>query len=180
MDDKSTPIESLNNMKDSPDVVNQVLSKYNGLQDGTLPPLNNSIPQLEQNFENRNLNHEIYNLNSENVQYDDHYKNELNKTKQYNQRVKQNDEEEYDEEEYEEEYEIIEQPLWRRILNEIRIPLFIFIFVILFTNCYFDKILISKIPILGNQFNDCNTYGFFFKAFLISLISYIFIRFIRI
>jgi hypothetical protein len=180
MDDKSTPIESLNNIKDSPDVVNQVLSKYNGLQDGTLPPLNSNLNQMEQNFENRNLNNEIYNLNSENVQYGDHYKNELNKTNQYNQKIKQNYEDEYDEDEYEEEYEIIEQPLWRRILNEIRIPVFIFIFIILINNCYFDKFLVSKIPFLGNQFNDCNTYGFFFKAFLASIISYLFIRFIRI
>ena len=174
MDDKSTPIESLNKVDDT-EVVNNILSKYNNLQDGqtSIPPLNNNIPQMEQQFEDRNLNQEIYNLNSNNIAYKDHYQKEIQRTSNMN-----NEDSEQYEDEYEE-YEHVEIPLWKRILNEIRIPFFIFIFILLISNCTFDKFLLSKIPFLGNKFNECNTYGVLLKAFLISVISYIFIRFIR-
>jgi len=185
MDDKSTPIESLNNKGDESEVVNQILSKYNNIQDGDgqLPPYNNNIPKMEEKFENRDLNNEIYNLNSSNDQYKKHYENEVQRTSKYNAPPEQDYEDEYEDEvedQSEDEYEIIQVPLWKRVINEIRIPVFIFIFIIAFSNCYFDKFLIGKIPKFGNQFNECNTYGFLFKAFIISLISYIFIRFIRL
>ena len=82
-DDKSTPISSLNNRDDS-EVVNQILNKYNNLQDGqtTITPPNSNIPVMENQFENRNLNQEIYNISSDNVQYNDHYQQELKRTKQ--------------------------------------------------------------------------------------------------
>ena len=70
--------------------------------------------------------------------------------------------------------------LWKRILNEIRIPIFIFILVLVFFNCSFDKFLLNKVAFFGNQYNECNTYGFLLKAFLISLLSYLLIRFVRI
>ena len=184
MDDKSTPIDSLNNKVDDTEVVNKILSKYNNLQDGqtSIPPLNNEIPQMEQQFEKRNINEEIYNLNSNNVAYNDHYQKEIQRTS--NQNAQKNNIQEYDEDQdqYEEdydEYEVVEIPLWKKILNEIRIPFFIFIFILLLSNCTFDKFLLNKIPILGNKFNDCNTYVILLKAFLISILSYIFIRFIR-
>ena len=37
---------------------------------------------------------------------------------------------------------------------------------LIFSNCGFDKFLIFKIPILGNQFNECNTYGILLKSLL--------------
>jgi len=185
MDDKSTPIENLNNKVDDSEVVNKILSKYNNLQDGqtSIPPLNNNIPQMEQQFESRNINKEIYNLNSNNDAYNDHYQKEIQRTS--NQNVQQNQKnniQEYDEDQYEDdydEYEVVEIPLWKKILNEVRIPFYIFIFILLLSNCIFDKFLLSKIPIFGNKFNECNTYGILLKAFLISILSYIFIRFIR-
>ena len=185
MDDKSTPIASLNNKADDTEVVNNILSKYNNLQDGqtSIPPLNNNIPQMEKQFENRNLNQEIYNLNSNNVAYDDHYQKEIQRTSNLqNQKNQQNNIQEYDEDQYDDdydEYEVVEIPLWKRILNEVRIPFFIFIFILLLSNCTFDKFLLNKIPLLGNKFNECNTYGILLKAFLISILSYIFIRFVR-
>ena len=180
MDEKSTPISSLNNKNDESEVVNQILTKYNNLQDGqtSIPPLNPNVQQMETDFENRNLNKEIYNLNSNNVAYQDHYQKEIQRTNpQQNQQYEQDDnqyEEDYDE------YEVVEVPLWRRILNEIRIPFFIFIFILVFFNGSFDKFFINKVPFFGNQYNECNTYGFLLKAFLISVLSYLFIRFIRI
>jgi len=170
MDDKSTPIENLNNKVDDTEVVNKLLSKYNNLQDNY-----QTIPQMEENFEKRNLNEEIYNLNSNNIAYNEHHKKEMqriNNSNQYN-------DEQYEDDE-ESEYEVIEIPLWKRIVNEIKIPFFIFIFILVFFNCTFDKYLLNKVPILGNKYNECNTYGFLLKAFLIALLSYLCIRFIRI
>jgi hypothetical protein len=185
MDDKSTPIENLNNKVDDTEVVNKILSKYNNLQDGqtSIPPLNNNQPEMEQKFENRNINEEIYNLNSNNDAYNDHYQKEIKRTSnQYEEKNKKNNIQEYDEEDYEDEYdefEVVEIPLWKKILNEVRIPFFIFIFIILLSNSIFDKFLLSKLPFLGNLFNEFNTYGVLLKAFIISILSYIFIRFIR-
>ena len=84
-----------------------------------------------------------------------------------------------DDDEYEE-YEVIELPLWKKVVNEVRIPLFVFVLVLLIFNCNFDKFLLSKVPKLGNQFNDCNLLGTLLKAFIVSIISYILIRFIKL
>jgi hypothetical protein len=179
MDDKSTPIESLNRNDDS-EVVNQILNKYNNLgnTETTIPPQNPNITQMENNFENRNLNQEMFDHSSNNVAYKQHYENELKRTSKINMNQNVQDQDEYEDDDYEE-YEVVEIPLWRRILNEIRIPLFIFIFIILISNCSFDKLIIKKVPFLGNEFNECNTYGFLLKAFLISVFSYLLIKFIR-
>jgi len=181
MDEQSTPIENLNR-SDETEVVNNILNKYNSLQDNsntTLPPINNNIPQMERQFEDRNLNQEMYQHSSNNVAFKEHYDTEIKRVSKQNAQPNYEDDEQ--ESVYEDdEYEIIEVPLWRRILNEIRIPIYIFIFIIVFNNCSFDKFLIKKIPILGNQFNECNTYGFLLKALLISIFSYVLIRFVRI
>ena len=181
MDDKSTPIESLNRNDDS-EVVNQILSKYNNLgnTDEGMPPSNPNLPHMEEKFENRNLNQEMFDHSSNNVAYKQHLDSELKRTVQFNskQNVQEHENEYEDDEEYEE-YEVVEIPLWRRVLNEIRIPLFIFIFIVIFSNCSFDKLLIKRVPFLGNEFNECNSYGFLFKAFLISVLSYLLIKFIR-
>lgn len=200
MADKSTPIASLNNRADESEVVNQILTKYNNLQDGQsdIPPQNPKTAEMEDNFENRNLNQEMYNLKADNVAYNEHHKKEIQRTTQYQKNtppkniqsnnIEYEDENEYEDEldeldendNSEDEYEIIEIPLWKRIINEIRIPLFIFIFTIVISNSIFDKQLIKKVPFFGNQFNECNTYGFLLKAFLIAILSYIFIKFVKI
>lgn len=181
MDEKSTPIDSLNNRGDESEVVNQILSKYNNLQNGqTNIPAPNNITQMENQFENRNMNKEIYDLNSNNIAYKDHYEKEMQRSNQYHKPQQQQEiaDNENDYEEYEE-YEVVEIPLWKRILNEIRIPIFIFILILILFNCSFDKLLLNKIPKLGNQFNECNIYGYLIKAFIVSLLSYILIKFIR-
>jgi hypothetical protein len=182
MDDKSTPIESLNNKGDESEVVNQILTKYNNLEDGqtNIPQMNSNMSQMEDQFENRNLNKEIYDLSSNNVPYKDHYQKEVQRVNQYNKNEVYEDDEQYEDadEDYEE-YEVIELPLWKRVLNELRIPFYIFIFILLFFNGSFDKFFINKVPFFGNQYNECNTYGYLLKAFIISLLSYLFIRFLR-
>lgn len=182
MDEQSTPIESLNR-SDETEVVNNILNKYNNLQDNSntnLPPLNGNIPQMERQFEDRNLNQEMYQHSSNNVAFKDHYEKEVKRVSKQNVKPVYDDEDDASEQGYEDdEYEVVEVPLWRRILNEIRIPIYIFIFIVIFNNCAFDKFLIKKVPLLGNQFNECNTYGFLLKAFLISILSYLLIRFVR-
>lgn len=134
-DDKSTPISSLNNRDDS-EVVSQILNKYNNLQDGqtSIPATNSNIPVMENQFDNRNLNQEIYNINSDNVQYNDHYQGELKRTTQQNNPYNQYDDEVDDNEDDDEydEYEVVQTPLWKRVMNEVRIPLYIFIFILIF------------------------------------------------
>jgi hypothetical protein len=131
MDNQSTPIANLNNSHDDTQVVNQILNKYNTLQsgEGELPPLNPSIPNMEKQFDNRNLNAEVFSHSSQNVAYQNDYNNEVQRTKQFQQQQQmqqQPDEDDYEEDEYEEiEEEVI--PLWRKVLNELRIPIFIMV-----------------------------------------------------
>lgn len=188
MDDKSTPISSLNNnvnVENDSGVVNQILNKYNNLQDsnqGMLPPPNKNITAMENDFENRNLNQELYDLKANNVQYKEHHNKEIQRVAIQNQKVpsKNNNQEIYEEEDEYVEYEVEELPLWKRIINEVRILLFIFIFVLCIFNSSFDKLLITRIPFFGNQFNESNVMGFLLKAFIVALLSYILIRFVRV
>ncbi len=186
MDSQSTPIENLNNNHDDTQVVNQILDKYNTLQSGAseLPPLNSSIPNMEKQFDSRNLNNEVFSHNSQNVAYQNDYKNEVQRTKQFQQQQQmqqqqqQPDEDDYEEDEYEEiEEEIV--PLWRKVLNELRIPIFIMVMVCLFFNKKFEKFFVKSISFFGNQFNEVNTYGFTVLAFLVAFSSYLMIRFVR-
>ena len=105
MDNQSTPIESLNNSQDDSQVVNQILDKYNTLQSGgsgELPPLNPSIPNMEKQFDNRNLNAEVFNHSSQNIAYQNDYNNQMQRTKQFQQ---QQNMQVQDDDEYEENYE---------------------------------------------------------------------------
>ena len=182
MDEKSTPLYSLNNKPDDSDTVNQILSKYNTLQnnEGTLPSKDSNIPKMEESFENRNLNSEMYKLKADNSQYAQHQASEKQRLSQMQQQnVEYDDDGDNDDESYEE-YEIEELPLWKKIVNEIRIPLFIFLSIILVMSTSSNKLLISKVPFLGNEYNELNTVGFLLKAFICALIAYILVRFIRV
>ena len=71
-DEKSTPLSSLNNKGDDSNVVNQILDKYNSLEqnpEGTLPPQDKNIPVMEEQFENRDLNKQMFQMASDNTQY---------------------------------------------------------------------------------------------------------------
>ena len=180
--DQSTPISSLNNDPDDTQVVNQILNKYNNLQNGggELPPLNPAIPQMESQFENRNLGTEVYNHNSKNVAYDKDYQKEQQRIAQYQKQQYEDDADEDDDEYEVEEYEVEEIPLWKKILNDIRIPVFIFAFILIFFNKTSERFLVKKFHFFGNQYNEKNLYGFLFLAFLVAVCSYLFIRFAKI
>ena len=184
MDSQSTPIDHLNNNSDDTQVVNQILDKYNTLQSGggELPPLNPSIPNMEKQFDNRNLSAEVFSHSSQNVAYQNDYNNEVQRTKQFQQQQQmqqqQPDEDDYEEDDYEEiEEEVV--PLWRKVLNELRIPIFIMVMVCLFFNKKFEKFFVKSISFFGNQFNEVNGYGFTLLAFLDAFSSYLMIRFVR-
>jgi len=185
MDNQSTPIDHLNNNSDDTQVVNQILDKYNTLQSGAseLPPLNSSISNMEKQFDNRNLNAEVFSHSSQNVAYQNDYKNEVQRTKQFQQQQQMQQQPQQQDDEYEEdEYEEIEEevvPLWRKVLNELRIPIFIMVMVCLFLNKRFEKFFVKSISFFGNQFNEVNCYGFTVLAFLVSISSYLMIRFVR-
>jgi len=185
MDNKSTPIDSLNSAPDDSQVVNNILTKYNNLQSGSgsssgsgeLPPINPNIPNMEKEFDNRNLNSEMYNHSSQNIAYQNDYKNEIQRTAKFNQKQNYEDEE-YEDEEYEEVEEDI-VPLWKKVFNELRIPLFIMIMVFIFMNKKFEKMFVKSVSFFGNQFNEVNTYGFVMLSLFVALSSYLMIRFIR-
>ena len=120
MDEKSTPLSSLNNKPDDSDTVNQILSKYNTLQnnEGTLPSKDSNIPKMEESFENRNLNSEMYKLKADNSQYAQHQASEKQRLSQMQQQnVEYDDDGDNDDDESYEEYEIEELPLWKKIVN---------------------------------------------------------------
>ena len=185
MDDMSTPIENLNNRSNDSEVVNNILSQYNNLDNSDMPSRSTSISEMENTFEKRNLNNEIYDLKTNDETYKQHYQKEVNRVNngqrqgQGENDSNENDQNEmYEEDEYEE-YEVVKLPLWKVILNQIRIPLFIFITILMFFNYSFDKLLVNKIGYFGNKFNECNTFGFLFKTFIVSIISYVLIYFIK-
>lgn len=190
MDSQSTPIESLNSQDDS-QAVNNVLAKFNNLQIPSqpsiggstsiseLPPINRDIPQMEKQFENRNLNTEMYSHSSQNVAYENDYNNEMRRVSKYGNKAPQQEQYEDDEYEYEDEIVVDEIPLWKKVLNEIRIPLFIMIVSLIFFNKKFEKTFVKSVAFFGNQFNEVNIYGFIVLCFIVSIISYLMIRFIR-
>lgn len=202
-DDRSTPISSLNNQDDS-EVVSKVLDKYNHLSQNDhgemasslmprpqpsgdileMPPLHPDQRQLEEKFENRDFNSDIYKLSARDPILVQQYDQQVRKSKDYqrsNQETSRGGGEEEDYEDYDE-YEVMEEePYWRRMMNEMRIIFFIVLFVTLFFNCNFgvDKFL-CKYPFFGNANYDCNWKGVLLKSILVGIFSYMAIRFIRV
>ena len=180
-DEKSTPLSSLNNKPDESETVNQILSKYNTLQqenDDSIPPQNPNIPKMEESFENRDLNQESFQHQSDGTQYTQHMDNEKYRMQQMQQQHQQGNYEDDDDESYEE-YEIEELPLWKKIMNEFRVTVLIFICIALIMSNSNNKFILNKIPFLGNEFNELTTLGFLLKALICAIISYVLVRFIR-
>lgn len=184
MDSQSTPIDSLRNAPDDTQAVNQMIDKFNNLQPnpnagGELPPLDRNIPNMERQFENRNLSNEVYNHSSQNVAYQNDYKKEVQRATKFQQPIPQDDDE-YEYEDEIEEYEPVDTtPTWKKVMNEVRIPLFVMIVVMIFFNKKFEKAFVKSVAIFGNQFNEVNMYGFIVLCLIVAIVSYLMIRFIR-
>jgi hypothetical protein len=137
---------------------------------------------MEERFENRDLNQNIYELNARDPILVQQYNQQLKKSGEFVRGQAPVNQMEGDEEfDYEYEDVIEEEPLWRRWLNEARIVIFIVIFVTIFFNCNFgvDKLL-CRYSFFGNENNDCNWKGVLLKSILVGLLSYATIRFIRV
>ena len=116
----------------------------------------------------------MYEINSDNTQYQNHYENEKDRVNNYNNpQFEDEDEESY------EEYELEELPLWKKILNEIRIPILIFLSIFIVMNKKFDSLFLNKITKFVDQYGDVTYLGFLIKSLLTSFIAYLLIRFIR-
>jgi hypothetical protein len=206
-DDMSTPISRLgsSDRRDSSRIASNIMDKYNSMnQMGQMeqsematnlmprpqssgdilemPPMDSSIRDLEEKFENRDVNQQLYEMNARDPILVQQYNQQLKKSGDFLRTQAQVDQQEGDEEyeEYEDvEYE--EDPLWRRWLNEARIVIFIVIFVTLFFNVNFgvDKYL-CKYSFFGNENYDCNWKGVLLKSICVGLFSYLAIRFLRV
>jgi hypothetical protein len=203
-DDMSTPISHLGSRKSS-QIASNIMDKYNSMnQMGhmeqadmatnlmprpqssgdilEMPPMDPSMRDLEEKFENRDVNQELYEMNARDPILVQQYNQQLKKTNDVLRTQAQVDQGEGEEEfeEYEDvEYE--EDPLWRRWLNEARIVIFIVIFVTLFFNVNFgvDKYL-CRYSFFGNENYDCNWKGVLLKSICVGLFSYLAIRFLRV
>lgn len=206
-DDMSTPISRLgsSDRRDSSRIASNIMDKYNSMnQMGQMeqsematnlmprpqssgdilemPPMDSSIRDLEEKFENRDVNQQLYEMNARDPVLVQQYNQQLKKSNDLLRTQAQVDQPE-GEEEYEEyeDMEYQEEPLWRRWLNEARIVIFIVIFVTLFFNVNFsvDKYL-CKYSFFGNDNYDCNWKGVLLKSICVGFFSYLAIRFLRV
>jgi hypothetical protein len=189
--DMSTPIDSLDNnqpqMRDTdPNVANSILDKFNNMNispnegyQGDLPPLNPQIPMMEHDMENRNRNAQLEEMRYMNpVAHIEHQKQQ----QMIQQQMMEAQYQDSDEDDDDEEYEVIEtNPMWKKVLNELRIVVFVLIMVLFIYNNHFNKFLTQIIPYLRlNSYSyDTNNLGSVFKAFIVGIFAYLLIRFVK-
>ncbi len=189
--DMSTPIDSLDQNQShiqdtNPDVANSILDKFNNLNispnegyQGDLPPINPQIPMMEHDMENRNRNAALEEMRYMNpVSHIEAQKQQQMMMEQQMMAQQYADEDDEDDE-YEEMIETT--PMWKKILNELRIVVFVLIMVLFIFNNHFNKFLTQIIPYLRlNSYSyDTNNLGTFFKALIIGIFSYLLIRFVK-
>lgn len=190
--DMSTPIDSLDGnqhqMHDTdPNVANSILDKFNNMNispnegyQGDLPPLNPQIPMMEHDMENRNRNAQLEEMRYMNpIAHIEHQKQQMMMESQYQ---NQNSHEVIDDDDEDEEYEVTEtNPMWKKVLNEIRIVVFVLIMVLFIFNNHFNKFLTQIIPYLRlNCYSyDTNNLGSVFKALIVGIFTYLLIRFVK-
>ncbi len=188
--DMSTPIDSLDDnqsqMHDTdPNVANSILDKFNNMNispnegyQGDLPPLNPQIPMMEHDMENRNRNAQL-----EEMRYMNPVAHiEAQKQQQMIQQQMMEAQYQDDDEDDEDEYEVIEtNPMWKKVLNELRIVVFVLIMVLFIFNNHFNKFLTQIIPYLRlNSYSyDTNNLGSVFKALIVGIFAYLLIRFVK-
>ena len=191
MDEKFTPLENLNNSSsDDSQVVNNILSTYNNMQHGNELPSSPDMQHLENKFENRDLNNDLYTRNSDNTPYEKDYVKQKKRIEQYtksNPRNNRHSRDEDEDEDYEdedegdyEEFEIQNVPLWKQIVNNVKIPLFIFIFIMICLNKHTQKLLLNNVVFFADKYNDLNMIGFSLLAVLASVLAYIFIKIVHV
>lgn len=189
--DMSTPIDSLDENQSQihdtdPNVANSILDKFNNMNispnegyQGDLPPLNPQIPMMEHDMENRNRNAQLEEMRYMNPVAHIEAQKQQQMIQQQMMEAQYQNEVDDDDEEYE---EIIEtNPMWKKVLNEIRIVVFALIMVLFIFNNHFNKFLTQIIPYLRlNSYSyDTNNLGSVFKALIVGIFSYLLIRFVK-
>ncbi len=189
--DMSTPIDSLEqnqpHIQDTnPDVANSILDKFNNMNispndgyQGDLPPLNPQIPMMEHDMENRNRNAALEEMRYMNPVAHIEAQKQQQMMMEQQMMTQQYADEDDEDDEYE---EIIETtPMWKKILNELRIVVFVLITVLFIFNNHFNKFLTQIIPYLrlNNYSYDTNNLRTFFKSLIIGIFSYLLIRFVK-
>ena len=186
----STPIHSLeqNQIQDTnPDVANSILDKFNNMNispnegyQGDLPPINPQIPMMEHDMENRNRNAALEEMRYMNpVAHIEAQKQQQMIMQQQMMQQQMMEQENDDDDEYEEIIQTI--PIWKKILNEMRIIVFVLIMALFIFNNHFNKFITQIIPYLrlNNYSYDTNTLGTFFKSLILGIFSYLLIRFVK-
>ncbi len=190
--DMSTPLSGDDHIQvqdTNPEIANSILDKFNNMNinmegsssggyEGDLPPLNPQIPLMEHDMENRNMNAQLENMRYMNpIAHIEAQKAAL--AQQQQQAQQQYDLQDDDEDDYE---PIIEKtPLWKKILNELRIIIFVTIMTLFLFNNHFNKIVTQYIPLfrLNNYTYDTNVLGSILKALLVGVLSYALIRTVK-
>ena len=174
----SSPIHDAN-----PEMANSILDQLSNMNisptpgyQGDLPPIHPEIPAMEHDMEQRNMNQQIENMR---------YMNPMAHIEAQKAAAaaaaaaaaQQYEDEEEDEYEYYEE----ETPLWKKVLNELRIVVFVMIMVLFLFNTHFNKLLTQYVPLfrLNNYTYDTNTLGSVAKAFVVGVASYTLIRSVK-
>lgn len=194
--DMSTSIDSLDENQHQihntdPNVANSILDKFNNMNispnegyQGDLPPLNPQIPMMEHDMENRNRNAQLEEMRYMNpiTHIEAHKQKQQQIIHQQQMMEAQYENENENEVDEEDEYEVIEtNPTWKKVLNEIRIVVFVLIMVLFIFNNHFNKFLSQIIPYLrlNNYSYDTNNLGSVFKALIIGIFTYLLIRFVK-
>jgi hypothetical protein len=190
--DMSTPLSGDDHIQvqdTNPEIANSILDKFNNMSinmegassggyEGDLPPLNPQIPLMEHDMENRNTNAQLENMRYMNpIAHIEAQKAAAAAAQQ--QYEHDQDEDQYEDDMYE---DIIEKtPLWKKILNELRIVLFVMIMTLFLFNNHFNKFVTQYVPLfrLNNYTYDTNIFGTIVKALVVGILSYGLIRSVK-
>lgn len=190
----ATPLDQLDGdgpqmMDADPEMANSILSRFNEMNvspeagyHGDLPPVNPEIPMMEHDMEQRNMNRDLEEMRYMNPVA--HIEAQKQAAALYQQQQQGYDQDGGDEgdEVYEDDYvEVEAPPLWKKILNESRIVVFVMIMVLFLFSAQFNKLVTTYVPYLRlNMYTyDTTTLGTVLKALLVGIFSYLLIRFVR-
>jgi hypothetical protein len=186
-DDYNTGSQSLPIQDTNPDIANSILDKLNNMNisptpgyQGDLPPINPEIPSMEHDMEQRNMNAQLEQMRYMNpIQHIEAQKAQMMSRQQQQQDYENDDDDDDDEDQYE--IVVEKNPLWKKILNELRIVVFITMMCLFLFNLHFNKLITQTVPLfrLNNYTYDTNMIGTVIKALMVGILSYGLIRFVK-
>ena len=168
--------QNMNNIEDNDDteLISQVLNEMSA-EDNNINPNTNSNDTVNDTANDNDYAHEMENLQNMDYSNDD-------EPEQYNEHYidnNENNEQYYDEEEIDNDFNDlpeIKRTLLEKILYELKEPFLVFILYVVLSNPLINNFLSKTFPI----FKSNNLYRYlllFIKAFLLSLLFYVFKKF---